>query len=76
MKLAQYEVLGNGCKRRGRPVGTIETLASHSHMLPYESNVDRPVGTRRLLKHQPSTSYWASSSSPSGTSPLRISSNF
>jgi hypothetical protein len=43
-------VLGNGCKRRGRPVGTIEKLESHSHMLPYESNVDRPFRDASLIK--------------------------
>jgi len=25
------------------PERTIETLGSHPHMLPYESNIDRPV---------------------------------
>jgi hypothetical protein len=49
-KVAQYEVLGNGCKRRARPAGTIETLGPHSHMLPYESNVNRPVRDVSLIE--------------------------
>ncbi|MGA8480475.1 MAG: hypothetical protein WB696_21135, partial [Chthoniobacterales bacterium] len=71
-KVAQYEVLGNGCKRRVRPVRDDRT-AYPSASMRLQENKRRstvPDGTDLLSNANPALKYWATFGMKYGGTPL------
>jgi len=62
MKVAQYEVLGNGAKRDARPARDdrkVRLLVSHMRHARISNCRSSLPGLNRFFERQPSTSYWA-----------------